>query len=120
METFEIRHAHLDETAIPGTVHLVDLEGTILAKHASGNQLKDVVLVPAPSADPDDPLNWSPRRKWLSTASQSIYTLMVGIASAAIYSVLEPISEDTGLTLSDLNAGTGYMFLFFVSAAGNI
>lgn len=40
--------------------------------------------------------------------------MMVGIASAAIYSVLSPISEDTGLTLSDLNAGTGYMFLFFV------
>ncbi|KAG0648241.1 putative MFS-type transporter [Hyphodiscus hymeniophilus] len=107
------RHGHLDESVIPGTVHLVDLEGTIRAKHASGAQLSDVVLVPAPSSDPDDPLNWSPRRKWLSTASQSMYTLMVGIASAAIYSVLEPISEDTGLTLADLNAGTGYMFLFF-------
>jgi MFS family permease len=42
-----------------------------------------------------------------------MYTLMVGIASAAIYSVLEPISDATGLTLGDLNAGTGYMFLFF-------
>lgn len=42
-----------------------------------------------------------------------IYTLMVGIASAAIYSVLEPISADTNLTLGDLNAGTGYMFLAF-------
>lgn len=38
---------------------------------------------------------------------------MVGIASAAIYSVLEPISAATGLSLSDLNAGTGYMFLAF-------
>ena len=42
-----------------------------------------------------------------------IYTLMVGIASAAIYSVLEPISEATGLTLADLNSSTGYMFLAF-------
>lgn len=108
MDYSEHRHGHLDETAIPGTVHLVDLEGTIRAKHASGAQLKDVMLVPAPSADPDDPLNWPPKRKWLSTASQSMCTLMVGIASAAIYSVLVPISEDTGLTLTDLNAGTGY------------
>ncbi len=109
------QHGHLlDESAIPGTIHLVDLEGTMRAKHASGTQLHDVVLVPSPSSDPDDPLNWSPRRKQLSTASQSMYTLMVGIASAAIYSVLVPISEDTGLTLSQLNAGTGYMFLFFV------
>ncbi|KAF2710562.1 MFS general substrate transporter [Pleomassaria siparia CBS 279.74] len=97
---------------IPGTVHLVDLLGTLNAKHATGGQ-KDIVLIPAPSADPDDPLNWSPSRKALSTACMGIYTLMVGIASAAIYSVLEPISEDTGLSLADLNQGTGFMFLFF-------
>jgi hypothetical protein len=42
-----------------------------------------------------------------------VYTLMVGIASAAIYSVLTPISDATNLTLDDLNAGTGYMFLAF-------
>ncbi|KAI9743624.1 MAG: hypothetical protein M1818_002940 [Claussenomyces sp. TS43310] len=103
---------HLDTSIVPGTVHLVDLEGTLHAKHASGG-VADVVLVPAPSDHPDDPLNWSPRRKLLSTVSQSMYTLMVGLASAAIYSVLEPISMDTGLSLSDLNAGTGYMFLAF-------
>lgn len=39
--------------------------------------------------------------------------LMVGFASAAIYSVLVPISEATGLSLNDLNDGTGYMLLFF-------
>ncbi len=97
---------------IPGTVHLVDLEGTILAKHSSSGQ-RDIVLVPAPSDDPDDPLNWSPKRKLLSTTCMCVYTLMIGIASAAIYSVLEPIAKDTGLTLNDLNAGTGYMFLLF-------
>ena len=103
---------HSEDIAVPGTVHLVDLEGTIAAKHAKGDR-QDIVLVPTPSADPDDPLNWSPRRKALSTTCMCVYTLMVGIASAAIYSVLEPISEATGLTLGDLNAGTGYMFLFF-------
>ena len=41
------------------------------------------------------------------------YTLCLGISSAAIYSVLEPISDATGLTLSDLNSGTGYMVLKF-------
>jgi hypothetical protein len=105
----EHHRGHLDISAIPGTVHLVDLEGTIRGKHASGSNLSDVVLLPRPSSDPDDPLNWSPKRKRLSTASQSMYTLMVGIASAAIYSVLEQISADTGLTLNDLNAGTGYV-----------
>jgi hypothetical protein len=39
------------------------------------------------------------------------YILATGICSAAIYSVLVPISHDTNLSVSDLNAGTGYMFL---------
>ncbi len=72
MDDAEHRHGHLDESAIPGTVHLVDIEGTIRAKHASGAQLKDVVLVPAPSSDPDDPLNWAPRRKALYMFSLSV------------------------------------------------
>ncbi|KAH9826482.1 MFS general substrate transporter [Teratosphaeria destructans] len=113
MGFFSPSEEHNDRAApVPGTVHLVDLEGTMNAKHAQGAQ-RDVVLVPAPSADPDDPLNWSPRRKALSTTCMCVYTLMVGIASAAIYSVLTQIEEATTLTLSNLNAGTGYMFLAF-------
>lgn len=41
---------------VPGTVHLVDLDGTMQAQHARGTGLNDVVLVPAPSSDPDDPV----------------------------------------------------------------
>lgn len=102
----------MEDPHIPGTTHLVDLEGTMHTKHARGSD-RDVVLVPTPSQDPDDPLNWSPRRKTLSMVCMGVYTLMVGIASAAIYSILEPIAEDTSLTLDQLNNGTGYMFLFF-------
>ena len=115
------------DSSVPGTVHLVDLEYALNAKHASGSH-RDIILVPSPSDDRDDPLNWSRNRKLLSTACVCVcveihcirvlwssvddpisYTLCIGIASAAIYSVLEPIANDTGLTLSDLNAGTGYM-----------
>ena len=113
-----------DNQHVPGTVHLVDIEGILRAKHASGGQ-NDVVLIPAPSDDPDDPLNWSAKRKLLSTACISLcvchllicqaltfltsYTFAVGTTSSAIYSILEPIEKSTGLTLGDLNAGTGYM-----------
>lgn len=37
------------------------------------------------------------------------YTFAVGITASALYSILDPIEKDTGLTLNDLNAGTGYM-----------
>lgn len=39
--------------------------------------------------------------------------MAIGIASAAIYSILTPIAEATNLTLDELNTGTGYMFLAF-------
>ena len=61
-----------DNQFVPGTIHLVDIEGTLMAKHAWRGQ-NDVVLIPAPSDDPDDPLNWSAKRKLLSTACISMY-----------------------------------------------
>ena len=56
-----------DNRNAPGTVHLVDLDGRIDAQHATGSQ-RDIVLVPEPSADPDDPLNWSTKRRFLSAS----------------------------------------------------
>lgn len=95
---------HLDTETVPGTVHLVDLQGIIRAKHARGG-LSDVVLVPAPSNDPDDPLNRSPMRKMLSTISMCVYILMTSIASAAIYGAIVPISLDTGLSIDRAPSG---------------
>lgn len=60
-----------EDSLVPGTVHLVDRERILRAKYAAGGR-KDVVLVPAPSDDPDDPLNWSAKRKSLSTACISL------------------------------------------------
>ncbi|PYI06184.1 MFS general substrate transporter [Aspergillus sclerotiicarbonarius CBS 121057] len=79
----------LDPTAIPGTVTLVDLEHVVASRHARGDS--DIVLIPQPSDDPDDPLNWAPWRKTLSTIC---------------------ISDATGISVDTLNQGTGYMFLF--------
>lgn len=60
----------VDTDAIPGTFTLVDLDHVVATRHAEGD--RDIVLVPAPSDDPDDPLNWAPRRKLLSTICVSV------------------------------------------------
>ncbi|KAK5046462.1 hypothetical protein LTR84_008265 [Exophiala bonariae] len=101
----------IDTTAVPGTEHLVDLDGTMHTKH--DKKTKDIVLLPTPSADPEDPLNWSPRRKALHMVGLATYCLFIGTAFAAINSVLPQLLESTDLTLNELNNGTGYLFLCF-------
>lgn len=61
----------IDNTAIPGTVTLVDVNHNMSAQHVDHGD-RDIVLVPTPSNDPDDPLNWSPGRKLMSTACVSM------------------------------------------------
>ncbi|CAN8096261.1 unnamed protein product [Discula destructiva] len=97
----------------PGTTRLIDVDGSVISKHASNAEGKDIVLIPRPSDDPEDPLNWTQKRKWLATSCVVIYTVMVAIPSSAVYSVVTPIRTATGLSLTDINNGTGIMFLFY-------
>ncbi|KAH8900326.1 major facilitator superfamily transporter [Thozetella sp. PMI_491] len=94
---------------VPGTIQLIDADGHLKGKHAATS---DIVLIPAPSEDPEDPLNWPLRRKLLSTSCVVMYTLMVVLPSTAVYSVTTPISKATSLSVKDLITGLGIMFLF--------
>lgn len=51
----------VDESQVPGTVLLIDVERTAETLHATSQD--DIILIPTPSTDVNDPLNWSPWRK---------------------------------------------------------
>lgn len=90
-----------DTADVPGTILMVDL-GHECDDRAHANKQSDIVLVPQPSKDLEDPLNWSKKRKWWSLAMVLTYTLGVGIPTTLHYSVITDISSETGITTADL------------------
>ena len=105
-------YSEQDADYVPGTVHLVDVARQMtLSRHDASHG--DIVLIPRPSSDPDDPLNWTYRRKLLAVSMSYLYVLGTGIATSLQYSVLADITADTGISTADLVQGTGVMFLFF-------
>jgi MFS family permease len=94
--------------AVPGTVHLVDVGD----QQASSKSKNGIELIPRPSDDPEDPLNWSPARKRLAVAMVVVYTFGTGMPLTFQYSVLSDITRDTGISTASLVQGTGVMFLF--------
>jgi MFS family permease len=86
----------------PGTVRLIENDSE-----------QDIILHPQPSDDPEDPLNWSLRRKRLALSCIIVYTITVAMPSGSVYSVVRPIENATELVLNDLNTGTGVMFLAY-------
>lgn len=62
-------HNNNHEVPVPGTFLLVDVEHKLNVKHAEN---ADTVLIPSPSRDAEDPLNWTPRRKILATMCQTM------------------------------------------------
>lgn len=108
--TSDPSHGNASEDVFPpGTTRLIDVDGSIIGEHATGSEEKDIVLIPRPSDDPEDPLNWTKKRKLLATSCVLVYTVMVAIPSSAVYSIVTPIREATGLSLTDINNGTGIM-----------
>lgn len=101
----------------PGTVQLIDTDGNVLNSQDRKTKKNDIVLVPTPSQDPDDPLNWTQKRKLVATSCVVMYAIMVCIPSSAVYSVTSPISKATDLTVHTLITGTGVMVCVLYSVA---
>ncbi|KAG9656296.1 MFS general substrate transporter, partial [Aureobasidium melanogenum] len=108
-----VENTEADFDHVPGTVHLVDVVGRASSSARHDASQEDIVLIPQPSADPEDPLNWAHHRKLFAVGMALLYVLGTGIATSLQYSVLANITADTGISTDNLVQGTGIMFLFF-------
>ncbi|CAG7928822.1 unnamed protein product [Penicillium olsonii] len=77
----------------PGTVALEDLQ--------SRNSL---VLFPAPSSDPNDPLNWSKARKALNFTLVSFFVLWTFVQLDIGFTAWGPMETELGFSVDILNA----------------
>lgn len=89
---------------IPGTSQLVD-ESTHKQKKG------DIVLIPQPSSDANDPLNWSLRWKNLHFGILFLYTLVNAGMSHWTLSVYTLFTSEFGVSYRMLNTGNGVQYL---------
>ncbi|RFU28298.1 hypothetical protein B7463_g8031, partial [Scytalidium lignicola] len=78
----------------PGTVTLEDL-------HASSG--KQIILQPSPTDNPNDPLNWSNRRKYLNFALACLYVIMISECINAATPTWDPMHVELGYSYDILN-----------------
>lgn len=98
------------DVKVPGTIHLIDVEGNLDVAHEAGD---DIVLVPQPTLNPEDPLNWSKSRKYRVAICLLLAVFAADILTTVLSAVLLVIEDDTGIPLGVLNSGVGVQYLFF-------
>ncbi|KAF2201690.1 MFS general substrate transporter [Delitschia confertaspora ATCC 74209] len=113
------RLQHVPATVILSEEHAENLESTAALKHGTGKNA-DIVLVPQPSEDPNDPLNW-PMTKKLTVIS------IIALGSTLYASVLAPLLSPALVVIAlsfhkkigDITVISGYMLLV-TAASGPI
>ncbi|KKY20767.1 putative mfs transporter [Phaeomoniella chlamydospora] len=98
----------------PGTVLLQDGEGISKAqdlKHGAGKSA-NIVLVPQPSSDPNDPLNW-PRWKKDTVFFVIFFSTIVlaAVPAPILSSAVVVLSLELGKSLNDISELSGYQLL---------
>jgi hypothetical protein len=96
----------MSDLPVPGTVRLIDATGDLSVKHG---EKADIVLIPQPSSDPSDPLNWSWSRKTHNRFWQVMWTFIGVAITCALAPVYPMIEDDTGIPVSNITTGVGLM-----------
>jgi MFS family permease len=97
------------DPTVPGTVQLIDTEGNLHVEHGAGH--KEILLVPQPTDDPNDPLRWGKNRKMITLVTAMTWCFFIGSMISGLSPAYVLIEEDTGISVADLSTGNGIMYL---------
>ncbi|KAM0352529.1 hypothetical protein ACHAPU_002198 [Fusarium lateritium] len=102
---------HFDEV-LPGTRRLfTDEQASVASNDASIEKHGDIILVPAPTKSPNDPLNWSLARKtWHSFLVCYIVALTAATSNVA-GAASTGVNEKYGISYDVFNTGAGVLFV---------
>lgn len=112
-----------DATFVPGTTNILtqydhmlgrtDNDGT---REVTNDSLKrssnGVILLPQPTDSPNDPLNWSPFRKYYHFFLMLAFTALTAAISNDASASQESLNEAYGISYDAMNTGAGVLFLF--------
>lgn len=96
---------------IPGTVHLVDIEGTLNVKKDNRSS-HDIILRPQPSSNPNDPLRWSRSKKNQQFWLLWFWAFLLAVSVNWTGPIWTDWTEEFNCTFTELNISSAICFMF--------
>lgn len=98
--------AEHSEQPLPGTIQL-------FVQNPDGGDLRDqeLTLIPPPTSSPNDPLNWSPWRKYWHAALVLFITGLTAATSNSAGAAGDGMLEELGIHYSVANTAAGVLFI---------
>ncbi|CUM50704.1 uncharacterized protein AC631_04959 [Debaryomyces fabryi] len=101
------------DLAIPGTVHLVDLEGILnVKKDKHSHSFHNIILQPQPSCNPNDPLRWSKSKKQQQFWLLWVWAFLLAVAVNWTGPIWTDWTVEFNCTFTELNISSAICFLF--------
>lgn len=110
---------YYDENFIPGTTNILTGKTTIdesssitTQKSLKRDPKTGLVLMPQPTSSPNDPLNWSPFRKFAQLTLLSFITALTAATSNDAGATQDSLNKIHGISYDSMNTGAGVLFIF--------
>ncbi|KAH7361208.1 major facilitator superfamily domain-containing protein [Pyrenochaeta sp. MPI-SDFR-AT-0127] len=103
--------AHVPATVILSEEEHQRVEATAGLKRGTGKDA-NIILIPQPSEDPNDPLNWTSTKKWVIMIIVAYGSVLYAAVLAPLLSpALVVIALDFDKSIADITVISGYMLL---------